>query len=135
MIFWCEKIRKLRMIFDIIWKSVLSTFWRPMWTSVKIKSKKYFPSNDFFAKMKPLLTHVRKTIPLRSHYYPYFRASATQKRQGNTLGHQLWHLQNQQLPAQQHKGNYKIFRLWLFHWLKRKWVKFEVSSEGHRNSH
>jgi hypothetical protein len=51
------------MIFDVekrLWKSDLSTFWRPMWTSVKVKSKKYFYFTDFFAKMKPLLTHVAK---------------------------------------------------------------------------
>ena len=68
-----KKIRKIRMIFDIenwLWKSDLGTFWRPMWTSVKVKSKKYFSFTDFFAKIKPLLTHVRKTPPLRSHYYP-----------------------------------------------------------------
>ena len=44
------------MIFDIenwLWKSDLGTFWRPMWTSVKIKSKKYFSFTDFFAKIKP----------------------------------------------------------------------------------
>ena len=29
--------------------------------------KKYFSFTDFFAKMKALLTHVRKTPPLRSH--------------------------------------------------------------------
>ena len=40
-----------------------------MWTSVKVKSKKYFYFTDFFAKIYSLLTHVRKTPPLRSHYY------------------------------------------------------------------
>ena len=65
-----KKIRKIRMIFDIenwLWKSDLGTFWRPLWTSVKVKSKNYFYFTDFFAKIKPLLTHVRKTPPLRSH--------------------------------------------------------------------
>ena len=65
-----KKIRKIRMIFDIenwLWKSDLGTFWRPMWTSVKVKSKNYFSFTDFFAKIKPLLTHVCKTPPLRSH--------------------------------------------------------------------
>ena len=60
------------MIFDIekwLWKSDLGTFWRPMWTSVKVKSKNYFYFTDFFAKIKPLLTHVCKTPPLRSHYF------------------------------------------------------------------
>ena len=69
-----KKIRKIRMIFDIenwLWKSDLGTFWRPMWTSVKVKSKNYFSFTDFFAKIKPLLTHVLKTPPLRSHYYTY----------------------------------------------------------------
>ena len=62
--------RKIRMFFDIgkwLWKSDLGTFWRPVWTSVKVKSKKYFHFTDFFTKMKPLLTHVNKTPPLRSH--------------------------------------------------------------------
>ena len=62
--------RKIRTFFDIenwLWKSDLGTFWRPMWTSVKVKSKNYFYFTDFFAKIKPLLTHVYKTPPLRSH--------------------------------------------------------------------
>ena len=47
------------MIFDIenwLWKSDLGTFWQLMWTSVKVKSKKYFSFTDCFAKIKPLLT-------------------------------------------------------------------------------
>ena len=43
------------MIFDIenwLWKSDLGTFWRPMWTSVKVKSKNYFAFTDFFAKIQ-----------------------------------------------------------------------------------
>jgi hypothetical protein len=36
---------------------------------VKVKSKKYFSFTDFFAKIYSLLTHARKTPPLRSHYY------------------------------------------------------------------
>ena len=66
-----KKIRKIRMIFDIdnwLWKSDLGTFWHPMRTSVKVKSKKYFSFTDFFTKIKPLLTHVRKPPSLRSHY-------------------------------------------------------------------
>ena len=65
--------RKIRTFFDIenwLWKSDLGTFWRSMWTSVKVKSKKYFSFNDFFARMKLLLTHVCKTPPLRSQYNP-----------------------------------------------------------------
>ena len=31
-----------------LWKSDLGTFWRPMWTSVKVKSKNYFSFTDFF---------------------------------------------------------------------------------------
>jgi hypothetical protein len=34
---------------------------------VKVKSKNYFSFTDFFAKIEPLLTHVRKTPPLRSY--------------------------------------------------------------------
>ena len=59
----------IRTFFDIeksLWKSDLGTFWWPVWTSVKVKSKKYFYFTDFFTKMNPLLTHVRKTPPLRS---------------------------------------------------------------------
>ena len=66
-----KKFRKIRMIFDIEnwpWKSDLGTFWRPLWTSVKVKSKNYFSFIDLLAKIKPLLTHVRKTPPLRSRY-------------------------------------------------------------------
>ena len=65
-----SKIRKIRMIFGIenwLWKSYLGPFWWPMWTSVKVKSKKYFSITDVFAKIYSLLTHVRKTPPLRSH--------------------------------------------------------------------
>ena len=67
-----KKIREIWTFFDIenwLWKSDLGTFWQPMWTSVKVKSKNYFSYTDFFAKIKPLLTHVCKTPPLRSHYY------------------------------------------------------------------
>ena len=62
--------RKIWTFFDIgkwLSKSDLSTFWRPVWTSVKVKSKKYFYFTDFLTKMKPLLTHVQKNPPLRSH--------------------------------------------------------------------
>ena len=31
----------------LLWKSDLGTFWRPMWTSVKVKSIKYFSFTDF----------------------------------------------------------------------------------------
>ena len=65
-----KNIRKIWMIFDIenwLWKSDLGTFWWPLWTSVKVKSKDYFSFIDYFAKIKPLLTHVLKTPPLRSH--------------------------------------------------------------------
>ena len=34
---------------------------------MKVKSKKYFYFTVFFAKIYSLLTHVRKTPPLRSH--------------------------------------------------------------------
>ena len=46
-----------------------SNFWRSVWTFVKVKSKKYFYFTDFFAKIYFLLTQLRKTPPLRSHYY------------------------------------------------------------------
>ena len=62
---------KIRTFFDIekwLWKSDLGTFWQPVWTSVKVESKKYFYFTVFFTKMKPLLAHVNKTPPLRSHY-------------------------------------------------------------------
>ena len=65
-------IRKIRTFSDIekwLWKSDLGTFWRPVWTSVKVKSKEYFYYTDFFTKM----THVNKTPPLRSHYCMYSR--------------------------------------------------------------
>ena len=71
LIFFNENFfRKIWPFFDIekwLWKSDLGTFRRPVWTSVKVKSKKYFYFTDFFTKTKPLLTHVRKTPPLRSH--------------------------------------------------------------------
>ena len=62
-----KKIRKIQMIFDLenwLWNSDLGTLLRPMWTSVKVKSKNYFSITVFFAKIKPLLTRVRKTPPL-----------------------------------------------------------------------
>ena len=34
-----------------LWKSDLGTFWRPVWTSVKVKSKKCFYFTDFFTKI------------------------------------------------------------------------------------
>ena len=46
-----------------------SNFWRSVWTSVKVKSKNHFYFTDFFAKIYSLLTHVRSTPPLRSHYW------------------------------------------------------------------
>ena len=51
-----KKFRKIRMIFDIenwLWKSDLGTFWWPMWTSVKVKSKNYFSFTDFLLKSSP----------------------------------------------------------------------------------
>ena len=36
---------------------------------MKVKSKQYFYFTDFFSKIYSRLTHVRKTRPLRSHYY------------------------------------------------------------------
>ena len=47
----------------------MPNFWWSVWTSVKVKSKNYFYFTDFFAKIYSLLTHVRKTSPLRSHYW------------------------------------------------------------------
>ena len=35
---------------------------------MKLKSKNYFYFTDFFAKIYSVLTQVRKTPPLRSHY-------------------------------------------------------------------
>ena len=70
-----KKFRKIWKKFDIenwLWKSDLGPFWRPMRTFVKVKSKTYFCFTDFFTKMKPLLTHVNKTPPLRSHYGGYW---------------------------------------------------------------
>ena len=79
-----KKFRKIRMIFDIenwLWKSDLGTFWWPLWTSVKVKSKKYFSFTDLFAKIKPLLTYSCKTSPLRS-YYKCMHKSSKQRRDG-----------------------------------------------------
>ena len=52
-----------------LFSKMVPNFWRSVWTSVKVKSKNYFYFTDFFAKIYSLLTHVRKTPPLRSHYY------------------------------------------------------------------
>ena len=58
------------MIYDIenwLWKSELGTFWRPLWTTtVNICESQI--KKLFLDKIKLLLTHVRKTPPLRSHY-------------------------------------------------------------------
>ena len=51
-----------------LFSKMVPNFWRSVWTSVKVKSKNYFYFTDFFAKIYSLLTHVRKTPPLRSHY-------------------------------------------------------------------
>ena len=70
-----KKFRKIFTIFDYenwLWKSDFLAFWQPMWTSVKVKSKNYFHFTDFFANIYSLLTHVRKTPPLRSHYHFYW---------------------------------------------------------------
>ena len=64
-----EKIRNVGMSFDIanlLWKSDLGTFWWPMWSVWKSNKKDIFLLLNFFAKIKSLLTHVRKTSPLRS---------------------------------------------------------------------
>ena len=51
--------------------NMTSNFWGSVWTLVKVKLKNYFYFTDFFAKIYSLLTHVRKTPPLRSHYRSY----------------------------------------------------------------
>ena len=83
------------MILDIenwLWKSDLGTFWRPMWTSVKVKSKIYFSFTDFFAKIKPLLTHGHKIPPLRSDYctYIYCAINRKKKKLTNHWGCSVW---------------------------------------------
>ena len=45
-----------------------SNFWRSVWTSVS-NQKNIFILPIFFAKICSLLTHVRKTPSLRSHYH------------------------------------------------------------------
>ena len=50
-----------------LFSKMVPNFWRSVWTSVKVKSKNYFHFTDFFAKIYSLLTHVRKTPPLRLH--------------------------------------------------------------------
>ena len=57
----------------ILFSEMVPNFWRSEWTSVKVKSKNYFHFTDFFAKIYSLLTHIRKTPPLRSHYYVRIR--------------------------------------------------------------
>ena len=44
-------------LYNWLWKSDLGPFWRPMWTSVKVKSKKYFSFTDFFAKITSTKLH------------------------------------------------------------------------------
>jgi hypothetical protein len=48
--------RKIQIIFDTekwLWKSDLGTFWQPMWTSVKVKSKNIFLLLIFLQKWSP----------------------------------------------------------------------------------
>ena len=52
-----------------LFSKMVPNFWWSVWTSTKIKSKNYFEFTDFFAKINSLLTYVRKTPPMRSHYY------------------------------------------------------------------
>jgi len=51
-----------------LFSKMVPNFWRSVWTSVKVKSKNHFHFTDFFAKIYSLLTHIRKTPSLRSHY-------------------------------------------------------------------
>ena len=55
-------------IWTTLFSKMVPNFLRSVWPSVKVKSKKYFSFTDLFAKIYSLLTHVRKTPPLRSHY-------------------------------------------------------------------
>ena len=50
-----------------LFPKMVPNFWQSVWTSVKVKSKKYFSFSDLFAKIKLLFTHLRKTPLLRSH--------------------------------------------------------------------
>ena len=67
-----------------------SNFWQSVWTSVKVKSKNYCYFTDFFTKIYSLLTHVRKTPPLRSHYTTRYCENGSQTsrctRSENLLG-------------------------------------------------
>ena len=71
LIFFSEKKKSER--FEWFWHRKLTLnvrfryFLWPLWTSVKVKSKNYSYFTDFCAKIKPLLTHVCKYTPLRSH--------------------------------------------------------------------
>jgi len=51
-----------------LFSKMVPNFWRSMWASVKFKSKN-ISFYWFLAKIYSLLTHVRKTPPLRSHWY------------------------------------------------------------------
>jgi hypothetical protein len=56
-----------------LFSKMVPNFWQSVWTFVKVKSKNNFYLTDFFAKIYSLLTQVRKTPPLRSHYSSYSR--------------------------------------------------------------
>ena len=67
------QFRRRFFVIVIFWKlqfltTLFSNFWKSVWTSVNVKSKNYSYFTDFFAKIYSLLTHVRKTPPLRLHY-------------------------------------------------------------------
>ena len=81
LIFFSLKIISLGEVFFLLsffknfnfWTTLFSkmgpNFWRSVWTSMKVKSKNHFHCTDFFAEIYSLLTQVRKTPPLRSHWY------------------------------------------------------------------
>ena len=94
-----------------------SNFWRSVWTSVKVKSKKYFYFTDFFAKIYPLLTHVHKTPPLRSHYvsrmWLHFSSLTTKMCLVFPLGYIYCHValgQNWVMPSQQKSWHFLKFK-------------------------
>ena len=86
-----KKFRKIRMIFDIenwLWKSDSGTLWQPMWTSVKVKSKKifivywFFPQNLLRVDSRPQNSTTEVTLLFNSEVQKwkdykmnYFRSS------------------------------------------------------------
>ena len=54
------------LFWNTLFSKMISNFWRFIWKSLNVKSKKYFSRTDFQVKIYYQLTLVLETLPLRS---------------------------------------------------------------------